>query len=62
MKYEFKCEVCGRVFVVDATLRQYEKLKPCPTCAGTARVQVGGAGFVLKGAGWARDGYTGAGK
>jgi len=59
--YEFKCSVCGAVAEV---LQRMDAPAPfCGSCAldeGTSRPmvkQVSRSSFVLKGGGWAADGY-----
>ena len=59
--YQYKCSVCG---VVAEVLQRMDAPAPfCSTCAideGTSRQmvkQVSRSSFVLKGGGWAADGY-----
>ena len=59
--YEFKCSVCGAVAEV---LQRIDASAPfcseCPQDAAQARPmvkQVSRSSFVLKGGGWASDGY-----
>ena len=59
--YQYKCSVCGAVAEV---LQRMDAPAPfCSTCAideGTSRQmvkQVSRSSFVLKGGGWAADGY-----
>lgn len=57
MIYEYSC-LCGHRWEASQRLAD-EPLHDCPAChAPTAkRLVTGGQGFLLKGSGWARDGY-----
>ena len=53
--YEFVCSSCGRLhseLVVMGTERT-----ECPKCKGVAEKVMSVPNFVLKGGGWASDGY-----
>lgn len=60
LTYEFRCVKCHHTF----EMRQAMTAPPpqlCPACDGidtVERVISGGAGFLLKGGGWFKDGYA----
>lgn len=59
MTYDYKCDGCGATFTREEPI----SAKPCPKCKRCgkrkARRQISGrGGFVLKGSGWAADGYS----
>ncbi len=53
--YEFKCEKCGKVYesIISLGVREIE----CD-CGGKAKRIMSCSNFVLKGPGWAKDGYS----
>ena len=54
--YEFRCDRCDEVF---EHLLRYSETGLCPLCNQPARRLLSRqTGFVLKGEGWARDGYA----
>lgn len=59
--YDYECEDCK---ITHEELVRFENGKPtrdivCPNCQKPSkRVTVSKANFVLKGKGWARDGYS----
>jgi putative FmdB family regulatory protein len=57
--YEYKCRVCRHELEAEQAITD-EPLRECPKCLVCAleRLISGGAGFVLKGDGWAADGYA----
>jgi putative FmdB family regulatory protein len=57
--YEHKCPECGYEFEIERPISD-KKLVPCPECGAirTERLVSGGAGFVLVGDRWAKDGYA----
>jgi len=59
--YEYKCPKCGHEF--DRIVRHADREAPqkCPECEhGAATRQMSkSTSFVLKGGGWAKDGYGG---
>lgn len=57
--YEYECEKCHKVFEADQKITE-PPLKECPEqdCGGGVKRLISGpAAFVLKGGGWAKDGY-----
>ena len=61
MIYEYKCTGCG--FKFEESLPVDERDNPvggvCPWCEeGTFKRLIRNISFVLKGGGWAKDGYT----
>lgn len=59
MIYEYVCSVCDHQLEIEQSIKA-EPLAECPRCHVVAlkRLVTGGAGFVLRGTGWYRDGYT----
>lgn len=58
--YEYKCPKCGAVFELIQKIN--ERTHP-EHCEGVkAEIQLGAPGFVLKGGGWAKDGYSKKGR
>lgn len=53
--YSYKCEACGEQFDKILPIARYKDPQNCPSCGeGPAkRVITAGAGFILKGDGWA---------
>lgn len=59
--YEYLCPKCGTVEVEQKISE--EPLKVCPTCKEQpVQRQIAQTSFVLKGKGWARDGYSNSSK
>lgn len=58
--YEFKCPKCGATTEeIRSFLERYNDPPKCPKCESSMEKLIsGGAGFVLKGSGWAADGYA----
>ena len=59
MIYEYRCAVCKHEFEAEQKITD-EPLYECPKClvASLVRLISGGSGFVLKGGGWYKDGYS----
>lgn len=58
-RYEYECLACGAISEVEHPIKD-DPIVECSSedCPGpTHRIISGGIGFVLKGDGWARDGY-----
>ncbi len=57
--YEYRCPTCDLLYEFEH--RMVEKpIYSCTSCnVALERLISGGTGFVLKGAGWFRDGYAG---
>jgi putative FmdB family regulatory protein len=59
MTYEYECCACGHKWEKEAPITA-EPDKKCPQCSQeSAKRLVSAALFVLKGSGWAADGYKG---
>lgn len=58
MDYDHECRECGLVWVENYRIEDPPP-DACPDCAShDVFRQVGSSGFILKGAGWERDGYS----
>ena len=59
--YVFRCPECGTETDHRREVSRRDDPARCPKCnSETQRVQVpSGTGFILKGSGWAKDGYSG---
>jgi putative FmdB family regulatory protein len=58
--YEYRCDVCGVAWCDARPVEERNDPDPCPRqpCPGQSKLQIStGTTFVLKGTGWARDGY-----
>ena len=54
--YDFKCAKC---LLIVGTLQPYSKSPPrCPDCGGETTRLIRASSFVLKGGGWASEGYS----
>jgi len=66
--YEYECIVCGHTVNVEQSMEDVERNVYCQACkevgveALMRRKITGGSGFILRGGGWARDGYGGKNK
>lgn len=57
-KYDVKCQVCAQEWEISKGMNQ--DLPPCPTCGGPVdQLPPKATNFILKGRGWAKDGYAG---
>ena len=58
MTYEYVCTACEHKWEAEQKITE-PALKRCPKCKRrkAKRLVSGGAGHVLKGEGWAKDGY-----
>lgn len=56
--YTFQCVKCEYVFEELVSMEKSTKVKCCK-CTGKTKKYVGHSSFILKGTGWAKDGYTG---
>lgn len=56
MIYPYACSDCGSEWEEEQRLSD-PVLTTCPTCGGHAKRMIGLTSFVLRGYGWARDGY-----
>lgn len=59
MTYSYECTNCGHKWDAEQKISE-NALRNCPECKKEAarRLISGAGGFVLKGSGWYRDGYT----
>lgn len=57
--YEYECGACGECFEVQQRITD-DPLASCPKCGKKGRIQrlISVSQFVLKGSGWAKDGYS----
>jgi putative FmdB family regulatory protein len=53
--YEYRCEK-GHEFEAQQSIRE-AAIKKCPRCRGKSKRLVSMTSFILKGNGWAKDGY-----
>ena len=57
--YEYKCELCSEQFEKIVPISQVDNSYPCPKCGEKkTKKMVSRTNFTLKGAGWAKDGYS----
>jgi len=56
--YEAKCPKCGREYEFLITASE-EYTKRCHDCRTKLQKQISKTSFILKGGGWAKDGYKG---
>jgi len=56
--YEYECSKCNNVFEIEHSIKAKPR-KKCPGCKKRSikRLISLGAGFLLKGDGWFKDGY-----
>jgi len=55
--YEYECTKCGKIFEDFTTLAKLDEKKKC-SCGATCKRIVSATSFILKGSGWAKDGYS----
>jgi len=55
--YTYKCNKCKKESVHYIPIQDRNKLLKCK-CKGSLKRQVDSFSFILKGSGWARDGYS----
>jgi len=57
--YLQRCKKCLHEFEVDVPLSEFSKAQPCPQCKASTTIRVlSASSHILKGAGWAKDGYS----
>lgn len=58
--YVYECEICGRRFEKLTTSTKDQEAPSCtdPECSGSTKRVPARTSFVLKGGGWASDGYS----
>lgn len=61
--YEYLCKKCNHQFEIEQKITE-DPLEKCPECSKKAlqRLIAGSSSFILAGAGWYRDGYSGKNK
>lgn len=58
MVYEYSCNTCKTRVEVQKSMKDSHTEEICVVCKNAMTMVVtGGTGFILKGTGWARDGY-----
>ena len=63
MVYEWKCEDCEHVTEVICKISERDEPVDCEDCSSeNTKKVISACAFVLKGAGWAKDGYKGSNK
>ena len=59
MTYDYECTECAHVWEEQRCVDDRDNESFCPECGGDGkRVMSANVGFVLKGSGWYRDGYS----
>jgi putative FmdB family regulatory protein len=57
--YDYKCEFCDFSFEIRKSIKHADEFEGCPQCGSECKRQITlGSGFILKGDGWASDGYS----
>jgi putative FmdB family regulatory protein len=56
--YEYVCPDCEESFEVFVKITENSKEMKCKKCGGTAKKKISSSSFLLKGNGWAKDGYS----
>ena len=57
--YDYACENCDFVMPdVDQRITDEPLQMECPSCRGSMRRRIGQTSFVLRGGGWAKQGYS----
>jgi putative FmdB family regulatory protein len=57
--YDYKCPECQATAELWRMLAERDRPVACPSCETPMQRMPSVPSFVLKGAGWARDGYSG---
>lgn len=57
--YVYRCESCNHTLEIEQSIKD-DPITECPKCSERSlkRLISGGQGFILKGQGWFRDGYS----
>ena len=55
--YEFECESCGVLHIVHKKIEEPDPAE-CRLCGGRLKKIISAPNFILKGAGWGRNGYA----
>jgi len=58
--YLFKCEDCDHERELVTSIAKFDEVREeimCEKCGGKMKVVINGTSFLLKGKGWAKDGY-----
>jgi putative FmdB family regulatory protein len=56
--YLYACESCGKPEEIAKRFADFDREELCKACQKPMKRQITAPGFVLKGGGWARDGYA----
>ena len=57
--YEYRCDACSATIEAVRPLVDRDDTPRCPKCARLTRRVISSTNFVLRGDGWAKDGYAG---
>ncbi len=60
-RYDYKCLHCDYRCELDHSVEQINSLFFCPKCDSPLKREIQAVPFILKGRGWAKDGYGGGG-
>lgn len=58
MIYEYECEKCGKINQVSTSYNKMKAWIKCNFCGNVAKKIISKSSFILKGKGWAKDGYS----
>jgi len=53
--YEYRCEACDHTF--DKITKYEDKVQECAECGASSKRLISAGSFILRGGGWAKDGY-----
>ena len=57
--YTYKCKKCGNEMEkIHTTIPKNDKIVICSNCKYIMKKQISSTNFILKGGGWANDGYS----
>ena len=56
--YDYRCLSCGDIFEEFKSIKDADEEQKCPVCGEVSRRLISGGNFILKGDGWASDGYS----
>lgn len=55
--YEYYCEVCNKIYEITKSITD-DQVEYCRNCSREMERLISRSNFVLKGGGWASDGYS----
>lgn len=58
--YEYECDECGKLFSLSQCIKDRNNCPPCTRCQNETHKVTTSMRFILKGDGWAKEGYSGA--